>query len=181
VLYGCGLRINEVLSLKIKDFNTESGVLTILHSKNDTSRLVVMSGTLKKICAEYKELNLAGCGPDEYFFPNKIGGKRSSGQVSTYFKEILWKAGITYSGRGKGPRVHDIRHSFCCHAFKRMADEGIDMYCSLPILSAYMGHSEIRATEKYLRLTMAIFPEITAKMNKYAVGIYPEVYHEKTH
>jgi len=54
----------------------------------------------------------------------------------------------------------------------------MDMYCALPILSAYVGHSGIKSTEKYLRLTKSIFPEIIMKVSEYKSDIYPEVYHE---
>lgn len=178
VLYGCGLRINEALSLKIKDVDVETGVITVLHGKNDKQRLVVMSGSLRKICSNYKNHDLAGRNPDDYFFPNKNGNKRSASQVSIYFKEILWKSGIPCHGKGKGPRLHDVRHSFCCHTLKHMVDNGLDMYCALPVLSAYLGHDGIRSTEKYLRLTKAVFPEIMGKAGRHTAEIYPEVYHE---
>lgn len=176
MLYGCGLRINEALSLKLNDVDIEKGIITILRSKNDKSRLVVMSASLTNVCAAYRNKYLADCEQDDYFFSNKIGNKRSSSQISIFFKEILLKSGITYAG--KGPRVHDIRHTFCCHTLKQMIDNKMDMYCALPILSAYIGHSGIKATEKYLRLTKSIFPEITIKTNEYTTDIYPEVYHE---
>jgi integrase len=178
MLYGCGLRIGEALELRIEDINLKTGVVIIRNSKNDKSRLVMMSESLKKICINYKNQNLSNSTTGDFFFPNKIGKKRGGAQISSYFKEILWKSGITYSGRNKGPRVHDIRHTFCCHTLKRMLDNGIDMYCSLPILSTYLGHSGIKATEKYLRLTQSIFPEINLKINGYTSSIYPEVYHE---
>jgi len=44
-----------------------------------------------------------------------------------------------------------------------MIDSGMDMYTALPILSAYLGHKSIYATEKYLRLTMSIYPYIEKK------------------
>ena|GEM_PF-4501907 len=52
------------------------------------------------------------------------------------------------------------------------------MYCVLPVLSAYLGHTGIRSTEKYLRLTKSIYPDITASMSAYTAGVYPEVIYE---
>jgi len=178
VLYGCGLRISEALSLKLKDIDIEKGTLTIYHGKNDKSRLVVMSPTLKDIFTDYMETVLKNNTPDEYVFARRSGKKRVHQQVASYFKVILWKAQIPYGGRGVGPRLHDIRHTFCCHTLKQMIDRGMDMYCVLPVLSAYLGHTGIRSTEKYLRLTKSIYPDITASMSAYTAGVYPEVYHE---
>ena len=41
-----------------------------------------------------------------------------------------------------------------------MVDSGIDMYVALPILSTYLGHKTIYATERYVRLTMSLYPYI---------------------
>jgi len=178
ILYGCGLRINEALSLKLKDIDTEKGILTIYHAKNDKSRLVVMSPSLKDICTTYVKLFLQNGCQEDYVFARRSGKKRSSSQVSGYFKIILWKAQIPYGGRGVGPRLHDVRHTFCCHSLKQMIDKGMDMYCALPVLSAYLGHSGIRSTEKYLRLTKSVYPDITADISAYTAEAYPEVYYE---
>ena len=60
-----------------------------------------------------------------------------------------------------------------------MSDNGIDLYCALPILSTYVGHSSIRATERYLRLTAAVYPELEKKMSLLTESIYPEVHYGK--
>jgi hypothetical protein len=57
-----------------------------------------------------------------------------------------------------------------------MSDAGIDLYCALPVLSAYIGHSSILATEQYLRLTEQFFPDIAARMENICSKVYPEVY-----
>ena len=60
-------------------------------------------------------------------------------------------------------------------ALKKMEDSGIDIYCSLPLLAVYMGHSDIKSTEYYLRLTGNAFSEITGAMQECYDGIFPEV------
>lgn len=57
-----------------------------------------------------------------------------------------------------------------------MADQGIDLYCSLPILSTYIGHTSILATERYIRLSKEIYPDIETKISSITGMIYPEVY-----
>ena len=49
------------------------------------------------------------------------------------------------------------------YSFKKMVDAGMDMYVALPILSTYLGHKTIFATERYIRLTMGIYPYIEEK------------------
>ena len=51
------------------------------------------------------------------------------------------------------------------YAFKQMIDSGFDMYVALPILSTYLGHKTIFATEKYVRLTLQLFPYIEEKFH----------------
>ena len=81
---------------------------------------------------------------------------------------FLQQAGIPYLGGGKGPRIHDWRHTMAVHSFKQMIDAGMDMYVALPILSTYLGHKTIFATERYVRLTMGIYPYIG--QNRYRGG-----------
>ncbi len=175
VLYGCGLRITEALELKIEDIDIEKGTLIIKHAKFDKKRIVPMSDSLTRICQEYFESFLKGVDKSEFFFRKKYGGKRKRKTVSDMFRKILWKSGIPYLGKGKGPRLHDLRHSFCCHSIKKLSDQGIDLYCALPVLSTYVGHSSIQATERYIRLSKEIYPDIEAKISSLTGWIYPEV------
>jgi hypothetical protein len=57
-----------------------------------------------------------------------------------------------------------------------MSNAGIDMYCALPVLSAYVGHSTITSTERYLRLTEEFYPDVSEKVRLAAPQVYPEVY-----
>jgi len=59
-----------------------------------------------------------------------------------------------------------------------MADAGIDLYVALPILSTYLGHKTIYATERYVRLTMNIYPEIEKKFSAKMDAVFGEVDHE---
>ena len=79
---------------------------------------------------------------------------------------FLNRAGIPYIGGGNGPRIHDFRHHMAIQSFKQMIDSGLDMYVALPILSTYLGHKTIFATERYIRLTMQIYPYIEEKFHK---------------
>jgi len=56
-----------------------------------------------------------------------------------------------------------------------MVDKGIDLYCALPILSTYLGHSSVSATQRYVRLTENFYPELIEKISKNCACIFPEV------
>ncbi len=176
MLYGCGLRISEALNLKVGDVDLVNGILTIKKSKFDKDRLIPMSESLNSICKRfYGQIHGNSTGND-YFFKHKNGRRRSEHTTSIQFNKFLWLSGIPYGGKGKGPRLHDLRHVFCCHTLKEMHDKGIDMYCALPVLSTYLGHSSITSTEKYLRLTAELYPEIIEQIRDTTSYVYPEVY-----
>jgi hypothetical protein len=53
--------------------------------------------------------------------------------------------------------------------------DGVDLYVALPILAAYVGHSSIRGTQHYVRLTVEAYPELIEKISKTCAYILPEV------
>lgn len=181
MLYGCGLRISEALDLKVGDVDLAMGILTIKKAKNDKDRLIPMSESLNSVCKRFHKKIHKNSSENDYFFKNRNGNRRSRDTVYGRFREILWSSGIPYGGRGKGPRLHDVRHVFCCHSLKEISDKGVDLYCALPVLSTYLGHSTIRATEKYLRLTKELYPDIVKRSSNITSYVYPEVYKDEAY
>lgn len=174
LLYSTGLRINEALSLRVGDVLSEEGLLIILTSKNDDSRLVPLSSGLLKRITEY--LSVVNYTDDEPLFQTSVGNSLSSHQVYEWFRLILWRVGIPHRGRGKGPRLHDLRHTFAVHSLQAAVEKGTDPNAFLPLISVYLGHKRLSATERYLRLTAEVYPYLTNEMNKIMNDIIPEVY-----
>jgi len=56
-----------------------------------------------------------------------------------------------------------------------MSEIGIDLYCSMPVLSTYMGHQSIKATNGYVRLTNEMFPGILNKIDAAYKNVFPEI------
>lgn len=173
LLYGCGLRSAEACHLKKCDVSLDDGVLTILNAKNEKDRLVPMSDSLADRCRAYSERMELLCPDTAYFFPNKYGGCVEPFTIYPWFRRFLFEAGISHRGRGKGPRVHDLRHTFAVHSLRKMAGDGMDLYCALPALSMYLGHENISATEKYLRMTAAVHPEILGQLQRVYGNMLP--------
>lgn len=171
MLYTCGLRVSEARLLKVSEVNLDTGVLTINHAKKDNSRLVPMSGSLTARCRAYAET--VHVFPDEtaFFFPAVDGNPMTITNVYHNFRRFLWHAGISHGGRGKGPRVHDFRHTYACHCLKRWVEQGKDLSAYLPILQTYLGHDSFGETAYYLRMTAEVFPGITIRLE----GTYPEL------
>lgn len=162
LLYGCGLRVNEVLALRVKDVDLIQGVLRINDGKFRKDRLVPPALPLVQRLQKYA--GTIGDQPDDaYFFPSPRGGRWSLGPIYWMFRELLMRCRIPHGGRGQGPRVHDLRHTFAVHRLLRWYREGADLQARLPVLATYLGHASIEGTQRYLHLTAELFPEVVVR------------------
>ena len=175
MLYGCGLRASEASNLKTMDVNLKDGTLFIHHTKLDKERIVPMDLALVKKCKKYQESVLKNNLDNPYFFPSPCGGSFGRKTIYSIFRKILWQAGISHGGRGRGPRVHDFRHTHTVHCLKKWVLNGNDITALMPYLSAYLGHSDLRGTEYYLKLTADLYPTIVSKVDSSFSSLIPEV------
>ena len=172
LLYGCGLRVNEVLHLRVADVDLDRGVLTVRQAKFGKDRLVPPALPLVQRLQRYA----ASFGPracDAFFFPSPHGGPLSLPTVYWLYRELLLRCGIAHAGRGKGPRVHDLRHTMAVHSLLRWYREGADLDAKLAVLATYLGHQSLAGTQRYLHLTAELFPEITVRANSAFGDVIP--------
>lgn len=175
MIYMCGLRLSEARLLKVADVNLEQGVLTINYSKKDNSRLVPMSDTLTERCRDFaKKVHLYQTAED-YFFPALGGKPMTVGNLYKNFRRFLWRAGISHGGLGKGPRIHDLRHTYAVHCLKKWVEEEKDLTAYFPVLKTYMGHDSFRETAYYLRMTADVFPNMILKIENKYLDIIPQL------
>jgi len=179
MLYCCGLRINEALQLKTDDVDLENGVLWLYRTKGNQERIVPMSETLTALCRQYRAKDEVKNFGGDYFFPAPDRGFYSSRNIYKYFRRWLQMAGVTHGGRGKGPRIHDFRHTFAVHTLSKWAAEGKDIYVCLPILSTYLGHKNLERTQQYLRLVPENYADVTSAFEACFSDVFPEVPHEE--
>lgn len=153
ILIGTGMRIGEVLSLRIKDVDATNRLLVVYQSKNNVSRYVPMSDSLSVVTLNYVSGLVHRHNPEQYLFVSPYTGTRYSYSAMKYmFKKIFTEAGIR-TQEGRLPRIHDIRHSFCTSSLNRMLDSGMDLYVAVPVLASYVGHVNLTDTERYIHLT----------------------------
>jgi len=175
LLYGCGLRISEALNLRLQDVDLHTGILTVIDGKFNKDRWVPMSsGNIHRCCDYAKAVHLLS-GEETYFFPAPNGQAITQGNVYKNFRRFLWQARISHGGWGKGPRLHDIRHTFAVHCLRRWVQQGKDLATYLPMLKTYLGHHSFRDTAQYLRLTAELYPEITAKVEQAFGYVVPSI------
>jgi integrase len=180
ILFNCGLRTSEVISLRLQDIDLSENILMVLDTKFHKNRLVPFSDEVSVALKNYLE-KVSPHGESDYVFRSpKTGGKYGDSMIHVFFRDILYRAGIPCGGRGIGPRPHDIRHTFAVHCLNNWALSGVDLMAALPVLSRYLGHSGIKGTQKYLQLTAQMYPDIVGKMEERFGSLIPlsEVRHE---
>ena len=172
-VYACGLRVSEARLLRPGDVDTVTGVLQVLDAKGGKDRQVPVSGPLRERLAGY-QARMNGQPGWEWFFPGAAAGRPMT-LVNVYhnFRRFLWQARISHGGRGHGPRVHDLRHTFAVNNLRAWFAAGEDVNALLPVLQAYLGHCEIGGTAYYLRLTAESYPHIAARVQAEYGGIVP--------
>jgi integrase len=178
LLYCCGTRINETLGIRKQDVDIEEGIVKLYETKNNCERYIVLGDDLKELMQQFADKTFYLLADDEYIFSNANGSRYSGDRLYDYHRELLRRAGIPYIGGGAGPRIHDWRHTFSVYTLKRMIDSGLDMYVALPILSTYLGHKSIYATEQYVRLAMSMFPYIEEKFRDKAEAVFGGISYE---
>jgi len=164
LLYGGGFRVGELLKLRVRDVDLTQGVLTVRQGKFRKDRLVPLALSLVSRLEKYAK-HFSERPPDAIFFPSPSGQSYGLRSIYGLFRQLLIQAGIPHGGRGKGPRVHDLRHTFAVHTVKRWYQEGADLDVKLPLLSIYLGHRDLSGTQKYVHVTAELFPEITTRVN----------------
>jgi len=181
ILIGCGLRITEALTIEKQDVDLEKRTLLLLNTKNKKERLIPIADSLCEACRKYalKIQFLRNAKESKYFFPNPEGKAYSSATAYSLFRQILRLAGISHGGRGKGPRLHDLRHTFAVRVLKKWVLEGKNLTTAMPYLSIYMGHMGLKATQHYVKLTSDMFPELIKTVEDKFGWIIPGAYHER--
>lgn len=181
LLYGTGLRISEALSLKNSDVDLQRRSILIRKSKNGEERLAPLSDTLAEVLKQYFHYRDKMPVPhisdvNNFFFVSPTGTYCRPGSVYKWFRQVLSKSEIPHQGDHKGPRVHDLRHTFAVHSLVKMAKAGLDLYYSLPLLSTFLGHKSLGATELYVRLTTEMYPDLLADQKGIGTYVFPKSY-----
>lgn len=134
--YGAGLRVGEVISLRIRDIDLEELVLTVRQGKGRKDRRTVLSD---KLIDDLRSL-MAGRDSKEYLFESNRGGKLTAESAQSIFRNGLKRAGIK-----KDASFHSLRHSFATH----LLENGVDVR----YVQELLGHANIRTTQIYTHLT----------------------------
>jgi integrase len=176
LLYCSGMRATEARLLKVDDVNLVNGVITAINAKLNKHRQLPVSQEMLERLKTYHTKVHSLSKPNDLFFPGCEGKPMTIGNIDKNLRRFLWQARISHGGRGKGPRVHDFRHTFAVHCLRRWVLQEKNVNALLPVLQAYLGHVSFSDTAYYLHLTADLFPDITKKVENAFGFIVPETW-----
>ena len=137
LLYGSGLRVSEIVCLKVEDLDLIEKYIFIHNAKGNKDRYVLLSSVSLKLAEKY--LNRLSSKQKYLFAGAKNGSHLHQRSVQKIFEDSSRKAGITTK-----VSCHSLRHSFATH----LLEKGVSIYH----IQRLLGHQNIKTTEVYLSL-----------------------------
>jgi len=152
-LYGCGLRVTELITLRISDLFFEEGFIRVLGKGNKERFIPINENNQQYILRFIKEIRChisAQKSFEDTLFLNRRGKQLSRNMVFMILKDLVLKAGIK-----KTVSPHTFRHSFATHLLENGAD--------LRAIQQMLGHESITTTEIYMHLDRKYLGEMMEK------------------
>jgi len=179
ILYGCGMRLGEVISLTWCDIDLDKGIIIVRKAKNQKQRLVPMSDELVRIIKLYRKAPAFAFTENDYVFKKSDGQPRTNCAYWTIFDSILCELGIknaqTAKSGERSPCIHSLRHCFIVHSFMKLQQDSIHFQEAVPFVSTYVGHERLMETDKYLKARHELYTDSHTTISDYISDVFPEV------
>jgi integrase/recombinase XerD len=147
--YSAGLRVSEVVALKIQDIDSARMTINVRQAKGKKDRQVMLSKKLlEDLRCYYKQYK-----PKEYLFEGQDGGQYAIRSVQQVFKNAKQRAGNNKQGG-----VHSLRHTFATH----LLEAGTD----IRIIQELLGHNSLKTTERYTHVSIKNISSIQSPLDK---------------
>jgi integrase len=184
ILYGCGLRLGEGLSLRWTDIDLENGIITIRRAKNMKQRFVPVSNSMTELLISYKKKVQCENICKDYLFESNFATRKPFKNNTFYewFVKVLKKSNICFSKQTqteRGPCPHCLRHTFVLHSFLKSENEGRKFEDTSAFLSAYLGHDSTKDTDKYLRANHTVYTSSHRRINDYIGNLIPNIHFDE--
>ena len=159
LLARCGLRISEPLRLKLNHYRFDEKTIYIEKTKFKKDRLIPLPQSVAIELENYLAVRryLPAGSDNKYLLANSTGKGLTDNRVRTVFHRAVSDIGLKKPRQIIGnvnissPTPHSLRHSFAIHTLSSVKKRGGSAQNALPVLAAYMGHSEYKHTIKYLK------------------------------
>ncbi len=157
--YGAGLRVSEVVKLKVKHIDSAPGIIRVEQAKGKKDRNVMLSPETLELLREWwkvrtKKYDAGVPAGERWLFPGRRKGHPlTPRQVSRLFHETVEAAGIK-----KKLTLHALRHSFATHLF----DRGVD----IRTIQALLGHEKLETTARYTRVATGLITAVESPLDQ---------------
>jgi site-specific recombinase XerD len=150
VCYGAGLRVSEVVSLKVSDIDSQRGLIRVEQGKGQKDRYAMLSPRLLEILRTWWR----AARPEEWLFPGwRTGRHMNVGSLQLACREAAQRAGLH-----KRITVHTLRHSFATH----LLENGTD----IRVIQTLLGHSLIDTTARYARVSSQLIANAISPLDR---------------
>jgi integrase/recombinase XerD len=158
VVYGCGLRLGELVNLQVGDIDSARMVVHVRLGKGQKDRLVPLSLRLLEELRNYWRR----CRPATWLFPGQKSEQAlTDGGVQRLFGRVKRRAGLS-----KPCSLHTLRHSYATH----LLEAGVD----LRTLQALLGHSSLETTARYLHISTQRLQQVPSLLELLVVPLVVE-------
>ena len=155
--YAAGLRVSEVVALKVRDIDSRRMVLRIEHGKGDKERYAMLSQTLLGILRAYWRL----ARPSLYLFP----GRTPDRPVEANVLYAACRSAAAAAGLSKRVSVHVLRHSFATHLLEQGAN--------IRVIQVLLGHENLSTTARYTRVSTEVIAGTASPLDKLWLSVTP--------
>ena len=172
LLASTGLRVGEAIRLRVGDVHlqAEPPHLQIVHTKFRKSRLVVLHPTaaekMRLYAACRRRLHYDAL--SDAFFVSERGDHFRYQTLRATFNRLARETGIRKGGKGRGPSIHGLRHTFAVERMRSWQQNGQNVRDLLPHLSVYLGHVQPIHTYWYLSATSELLSVAAAAFQLFA-------------
>jgi integrase len=163
-----GLRVSEAVALFETDIALDG--LVIRETKFRKTRLVPIHPSTRKALAEYQMLRRRIGGPDPHLFVLSTGEPPDRATVSRAFIKLARQVGLRGPQGERGPRLHDLRHSFAVRSLEQCGNNRASINRHMLALSTYLGHACLSDTYWYLEATPVLTRQIADATEAFRKG-----------
>ena len=156
--YCAGLRLAEIVGLKLGDVDLDAGCIEVRDTKFFKSRRLPLSASAIAALRDYLKARLKAGAPGEADAPLFCHARGGYSYVTAgaHLHRLIRTAGLKGASGRTGARIHDLRHAFVVHRMTMWYQQGINPQTRLPYLAAYLGHRDIHSTLVYLTITQEL-------------------------
>lgn len=147
-----GMRVGELIGLDCSDLNLDKETLEVRMTKFGKSRLVPVHGSTMHALRDYARFRerLYRKSEDSAFFLSETGTRLTPSSLGRTFVRISHAIGLRGPNDSRGPRLHDLRHSFAVKTLVEWYRAGVDVEQRMPVLATYLGHAHVSDTYWYI-------------------------------